>query len=66
MTSHSPDAEDPSKILTVVRTEHLVWEYFEAVWNEGDLSVISPSTTVAPAGARAPAVEGVRASATTS
>jgi steroid delta-isomerase-like uncharacterized protein len=39
MSPRSPDDDDPSEPSTVQRNEQLVREYFEAVWNEGDLSV---------------------------
>ena len=39
MTPHSPGGDGSSELSTVERNEQLVREYFEAVWNEGDLSI---------------------------
>jgi steroid delta-isomerase-like uncharacterized protein len=39
MSPHSTDDDGSSEPSTVERNEQLIREYFEAVWNEGDLSV---------------------------
>ncbi|MBX0297580.1 ester cyclase [Haloarcula nitratireducens] len=39
MSPHSPGDTAPSDLSIVERNEQLVREYFEAVWNEGNMSV---------------------------